>query len=227
LITVPAILPVVRVLAAPAVRVPATLALKELFGVVAVGLQLSLANHLILLLAVVVLGHDLEFMVLPLRHGIGLDELLGCLLISKGDEDGALEEILVSTTELQALNLTKGGEEALKVELSIRGLVTEALHVDCSSLCLGLGRRHGLVGHLSLDKLLALLALNLQDLAVAQRSDHGAIWLEASHALERVNFLDGDGLVFGTAARLPHELVLRVIPVSKVEFDLCRELKHQ
>lgn len=146
--------------------------------------QLSLLDQIALLLAVVVLGHDLQVVLLPLGSRVGGDELLGRLLIGKCDKDGALEEALVGATELQAIDFTELGKEGLQLELGIGLLVTKALDVDSGSFGLGLGGGHGLVGHLALDGLLAFLSNHLEYLALSEGSNNGAVGLEAAHTLE-------------------------------------------
>lgn len=228
LVVLTSLLPVVLVAAARIVATtsPAssTLAgfptLVELLGLGVVGLDLSLSDKLVLLVAVSSLAHDLEVMLLPLRGRVCAKELLGLLLIGECNKDGALEETLVCASKLDTLNLAELSKEALEIKLSVGGLVAEALDVNGSGLNLGLGGVERLVRGLALDLLLALLTGDVEDLAVLEGGNDSAVGLECSHALEGVECLDLHGLVLASTARLPHELVLREVPVTKVELDL-------
>lgn len=172
----------------------------KLAGVALVRLNLPLSDEVVLLVAVSSLAHDLEIVVLPLRLGVNLDELVRLILVGEGDEHGALEETLVCASELKALDLAKLSEEALEIELGVGGLIAEALDVNGGGFDLGLGGVHGLVGGLALDDLLTLLAGKLKELAVLESSDDGTVGLESSHTLEGVDSLDLHGLVFASAA---------------------------
>jgi hypothetical protein len=202
LVVVPSLLPVV--VAFPWTTTTSSLtgllALVKLARVAVVGFDLSLSDEIVLLVAVSTLAHDLEVMVVPLGSRVHLDKFVGLLLVGKCDEDRALEEVLVRASELEALNLAELGKEALEIELSVGSLVTEALDVNGSSLDLGFGGGHGLIRGLALDLLLALLAGEVEDLAILESSNDGAVRLECSHALERVDSLDLHGLVFASAA---------------------------
>jgi len=165
-----------------------------------VGLDLSLSDKLVLLVAVSSLAHDLEVMLLPLGRRVCLEELAGFLLIGECDKDGALEEALVCASKLDALNLAELGKEAFEVELSVGFLVTEALDINGGSLNLGLRGVQRLIRGLALDLLLALLARDVEELAVLESGNNGAVGLECSHALEGVESLDLHGLVLASAA---------------------------
>jgi hypothetical protein len=221
LVVLTALLPVVIV----AGLVGTILALEELLGALAIGLELSLPDEIGLLLAILPLGHDLEIVVLPLGCRVQGYELLCFILVGKCYEDGSLEEILLCATKLEAADVTKLREEGFKVELCVGFLVAEALDVDGSGLRLGLAGGHGLVCILPLDRLFSLLAIDDEEIAIAKGGDNGAVGLESAHSLERVDLLDSNGLVLSTFALLPHELILGEIPVAKVELDLVIEKK--
>ena len=208
LIVLASLLPVVLIAATGVVTATATASsslarfstLVELLRLGVVGLDLSLSDKLVLLVAVSSLAHDLEVVLLPLGRRVCLEELAGFLLIGECDKDGALEEALVCASKLDALNLAELGKEAFEVELSVGFLVTEALDINGGSLNLGLGGVQRLVRGLALDLLLALLARNVEELAVLESGNNGTVGLECSHALEGVESLDLDGLVLASTA---------------------------
>ncbi|KAI6770927.1 hypothetical protein HG531_009782 [Fusarium graminearum] len=207
LVVVAALLPVVIVTAAGVVTATSAAsglagfpALVKLLRLGVVRLNLSLLNKLVLLVAVGTLAHDLEVMVVPLGGRLCLEELVGLLLIGECNKDGALEETLVCASKLDTLDLAKLGKEALKIKLSVGGLVTKALDVDGGGFDLGLGGVQRLVRGLALELLLTLLTGEIEELAVLEGSNDGAVGLECSHALEGVDGLDLHGLVLGSAA---------------------------
>jgi hypothetical protein len=208
LVVVAALLPVILVAAAGVVAATSATSsslarfptLVKLLRLSVVGLDLSLLDKLVLLVAVSSLAHDLEVMALPLGGRFCLEELAGLLLIGECNKNGALEEALVCASKLDTLDLTKLGEEALKIKLSVGGLVAKALDVNGGGLDLGLGGVKRLVGGLSLDLLLALLTGEVKELAVLESSNDGAVGLECSHALEGVDSLDLHGLVLASTA---------------------------
>lgn len=172
----------------------------KLAGIALVRLNLPLSDKVVLFVAVSSFAHDFQIVVLPLRLGVNLDELVRLILVGEGDEHGALEETLVGASEFKTLDFAELSEEALKVELGVRGLIAEALDVNGSGFDLGLGGVHGLVGGLALDDLLTVLTGKFKKLAVLESSDDGAVGLESSHTLEGVDSLDLHGLVFASAA---------------------------
>lgn len=152
------------------------------------GLHLTLSDKLVLLLTVVLLAHNLQFLVLPL--GANLDKLLCKFLILELDENRALEQLLGSAPELDVVDRSILSEESLDVELGCSYLVAETLGVDRSGFGLLLALAIGLVWVLALDGLFAFISLNDKASAVTEGGDDSSVGLESAHSLEGADGLE-------------------------------------
>jgi len=159
-------------------------------------------------------------MILPL--GAKFNELLREFFVLELDKDRALEKLFGGAPQLDVVDRTILGEESLNVELGGGNLVTESLNVDTRGLSGLLSIAAGLVGVLSFDGFLALLATDNEAGAFTEGSDDGSVGLESAHSLEGAEGLDGDWLVLFSSSGFPHKLITRQVGVAEVILDLIR-----
>jgi hypothetical protein len=195
-----------------------------------VGLHATSLDVIDLLLAVLLLTHDLQILALELRLGIELKELLSGLLAIELDEDTSLESLVIVTTKTHSVRGAVLAEEGLNVELSAGSLFAKALSIDgtrhstvfedLDSLGVGavikFGRQRLFAAHAG------VIFAEIEEGRLTQRLDDGIERLEVAHALERVQNLDLDGIVLASADLLEKELVSGQVAVGEVEFDLAR-----
>jgi hypothetical protein len=123
---------------------------------------------------------------LPERLRVKSKELLSNLITVKLNEDGALEELLVSTTKTNCSSGTVWCEESLDIELRAWLLIAKAFDIDGTRFCL-CSWDCRIVRNLALDLFLAVCTSNLEDSAVSQCSNDSRQWLEALHASKLAN----------------------------------------
>lgn len=224
--------------AAAAVFITALLALLSLLflGHLPVGLDaLLLALHLDVLL----LAHCDKLVVLELGGGLEGQELLLRVLRVKLDEDAALP-VVVFLAALAHHDGAVGAEELLELDLAGLVLAAKALDVGAGGEVVGgavlqaveellggggllvvavLGRHDQRL--LALDGLAAGLVVdNGEVLALAERGDDGRVGLEAAHALEGADVVDGNGAVVGAIELEEQVLVGGEVLRREVELDL-------
>jgi hypothetical protein len=188
------------------------------WGLAGAGLHLALLDQLVLLLDVRQLGHDLQVVSLPLGLRVEGQESLGGLLSVELNEDGALEEEIRCSSQTEGADWGVLTEESLKVELGGSLLFTKALNIYSDWHLVASLR--GFVGDLARDQLFALVARDVQVVAIAQSLDDGLVGLETTHAAEGGDLLEGNRVVLEPSGQLPHVLVLGKVAVSEVELDL-------